>query len=94
MFWKKQNWIDNIETMNMLEEERKNIRNLIKGIKKDKVPIEYNLIIGMIKDRIDVNKDDENLVRRLKNLLNDVMAISSLDMEGYDVKRHFIEDYD
>ena len=83
-----------METMNMLEEERKNIRNLIKGIKKDKVPIEYNLIIGMIKDRIDVNKDDENLVRRLKNLLNDVMAISSLDMEGYDVKRHFIEDYD
>lgn len=83
-----------MKTLNMLEAERQNIRNLIKKTKKDRVPVEYDCMIGMIKDRIKANQDNENITRRLENLLNDVKALSSIDLEEYDGKRHFVEDYD
>ena len=83
-----------MKTLNMLEAERQNIRNLIKQTKKDRVPVEYDCMIGMIKDRIKANKDNENITRRLENLLNDVKALSSIDLEEYDGRRHFVEDYD
>lgn len=61
---------------------------------KDRIPVEYNLMVCFIEDRIAANKDNEEIKRRLENLLNDVQALSVIDLEEYNAKKHFIDDYD
>jgi hypothetical protein len=61
---------------------------------KDRIPVEYNLMVCFIEDRIEANKDNEEIKRKLENLLNDVQALSVIDLEEYNAKKHFIDDYD
>lgn len=61
---------------------------------KDRIPVEYNLMVCFIEDRIEANKDNEEIKRRLENLLNDVQALSVIDLEEYNARKHFVEDYD
>jgi hypothetical protein len=61
---------------------------------KDRIPVEYNLMIAFIEDRIEANKDNEEIKRRLNLLMNDVQALSVIDLEEYDARRHFVDDYE
>lgn len=61
---------------------------------KDRIPVEYNLMIAFIEDRIKANEDNEEIKRRLNLLMNDVQALSVIDLEEYDAKRHFVDDYE
>lgn len=61
---------------------------------KDRIPVEYNLMIAFIEDRIKANEDNEEIKRRLNLLMNDVKALSVIDLEEYDARRHFVDDYE
>jgi hypothetical protein len=61
---------------------------------KDRIPVEYNLMIAFIEDRIKANEDNEEIKRRLNLLMNDVQALSVIDLEEYDARRHFVDDYE
>ena len=61
---------------------------------KNRVPTEYPLMIAFIEDRIKANEDNEEIKRRLCNLLNDVKALSTIDLEEHDGRRHFVDDYE
>ena len=61
---------------------------------KDRVPTEYPLMIAFIEDRIKANEDNEEIKRRLNLLMNDVQALSVIDLEEYDARRHFVDDYE
>ena len=61
---------------------------------KDQVPTEYSLMIAFIEDRIKANENNEEIKRRLYNLLNDVKALSTIDLEEHDGRRHFVDDYE
>ncbi len=61
---------------------------------KDRVPTEYSLMIAFIEDRIKANENNEEIKRRLYNLLNDVKALSTIDLEEHDGRRHFVDDYE
>lgn len=63
-------------------------------MKKDRIPVGYNLTIAFIKERIEYNKDDLHLVERLKKLLNEVEDLSKIDLEEYDARKYFADDYD
>lgn len=63
-------------------------------MKKDRIPVEYNLTIAFIKERIEYNKDDFHLVERLTKLLNEVEDLSKIDLEEYDARKYFADDYD
>lgn len=61
---------------------------------KDKIPVEYNLMVCFIEDRIKANEDNEEIKRKLELLLNDVKALSVIDLEEHNAKRHFVDDYE
>ena len=61
---------------------------------KNIIPVEYNLMIGFIKDRLKVNSNNESIKRKLELLLNDATALSQIDLEEYNATRHFVDDYD
>lgn len=61
---------------------------------KNIMPVEYSLMIGFIKDRIKANQDNEDITRRLNNLLNETIALSKIDLEEHDGRKHFADDYD
>lgn len=63
-------------------------------MKKDRIPVGYNLTIAFIKERIEYNKDDLHLVERLTKLLNEVEDLSKIDLEEYDARKYFADDYD
>ena len=63
-------------------------------MKKDRIPVGYNLTIAFIKERIECNKDDPHLVERLTKLLNEVEDLSKIDLEEYDARKYFADDYD
>lgn len=63
-------------------------------MKKDRIPVGYNLTIAFIKERIEYNKDDLPLVERLTKLLNEVEELSKIDLEEYDARKYFADDYD
>ena len=54
----------------------------------------YSLMISLIEERIEENKDNYNILRRLETLLNDVKALSQIDIEKYDAIKNFADDYD
>mgnify|MGYP003300602933 CR=1 FL=1 len=61
---------------------------------KDRIPVEYNLMIAFIEDRIKANEDNEEIKRRLNLLMNDVKALAVIDLEEYDARKYFADDYD
>lgn len=61
---------------------------------KDRIPVEYNLMIAFIEDRIKANEDNEEIKRRLNLLMNDVQALAVIDLEEYDARKYFADDYD
>jgi hypothetical protein len=63
-------------------------------MKKDRIPVGYNLTIAFIKERIEYNKNDLHLVERLTKLLNEVEDLSKIDLEEYDARKYFVDDYD
>jgi hypothetical protein len=61
---------------------------------KNIIPVEYNLMICFIRDRLKVNSNNESIKRKLELLLNDVMALSQIDLEEHNAIRHFVDDYE
>lgn len=61
---------------------------------KDKTPVEYNLMIAFIEDRIKANENNQEIKRRLNNLLNDVKALAEIDLEEYNARKYFADDYE
>lgn len=61
---------------------------------KNIIPVEYHLMIGFIRDRIKVNSNNESIKSKLESMLNDVIALSQVDLEEYNAIRHFVDDYE
>jgi hypothetical protein len=61
---------------------------------KDRIPVEYNLMIAFVEDRIKANEDNEEIKRRLNLLITDVKALAEIDLEEHDARRHFVDDYE
>lgn len=61
---------------------------------KNIIPVEYHLMIGFIRDRIKVNSNNESIKSKLESMLNDVIALSQVDLEEHNAIRHFVDDYE
>lgn len=57
-------------------------------------PLEYNAMISFLETRIKINKDNDAVVRRLSNIINDIKALSELDKEESQAINNFTDDYD
>lgn len=57
-------------------------------------PLEYNAMISFLETRIKINKDNDVIVRRLDNIINDIKALKELDKEKPKAINNFTDDYD
>lgn len=57
-------------------------------------PLEYNAMISFLETRIEINKDNDAVVRRLENIINDIKALAKLDKEESKAISNFTDDYD
>ena len=57
-------------------------------------PLEYNAMISFLETSIKINKDNDVIVRRLDNIINDIKALKELDKEKPKAINNFTDDYD
>ena len=57
-------------------------------------PLEYNAMISFLETRIKINNDNDVIVRRLDNIINDIKALKELDKEKPKAINNFTDDYD